>query len=414
MKRLSIRTQIMSWSVLGLAMLVATVGYTPAAFAHGEKSQAAFLRMRTIHWYDLNWSTDKLKVNDEMSISGKFHVFKNWPEAVALPTTSFLNIGIPGPVFIRTESYIGDRFVPRSVSLELGKTYDFKVVLKARRPGRWHVHSMINVEAGGPIISPAKWVTIEGSLADFKNPVTTLTGQTVDLERFALGGIVGWHLFWAIVGIAWIWYWARRPTFLPRWAKVQSGDLSGLVTDTDKRVGMGFLAGTLAVVAFGYWNANANYPITVPLQAGILGVMTPIAEDQKVDVKLERSTFRVPGREIVMRAQVTNNSDTPIEVGEFATANVRFLNPNVLEDDTGYPENLLADEGLSVDDPTPIGPGETRTITISAQDAAWETERLADLVYDPDTRFGGMLFFFDSAGTKHMVPIGGPLIPDYS
>jgi len=30
--------------------------YAPTASAHGEKSQAAFMRMRTIHWFDLNWS----------------------------------------------------------------------------------------------------------------------------------------------------------------------------------------------------------------------------------------------------------------------------------------------------------------------------------------------------------------------
>ncbi|MDQ3564744.1 MAG: methane monooxygenase/ammonia monooxygenase subunit B, partial [Pseudomonadota bacterium] len=47
------------------------------ARAHGEKSQQAFLRMRTIHWYDLNWSTDKLKVNEKMTVSGKIHVFEN-------------------------------------------------------------------------------------------------------------------------------------------------------------------------------------------------------------------------------------------------------------------------------------------------------------------------------------------------
>ncbi|MGH8507113.1 MAG: methane monooxygenase/ammonia monooxygenase subunit B, partial [Gammaproteobacteria bacterium] len=130
------KSAIRTWAAAGLAVAVAATGlYAPAASAHGEKSQQAFLRMRTIHWYDLNWSTDKLRVNERMTVSGKLHVFKNWPETTANPEYSpaFLNIGIPGPVLTRVESYIGGQFVPRSVNLELGKSYTFKVVMQARR-----------------------------------------------------------------------------------------------------------------------------------------------------------------------------------------------------------------------------------------------------------------------------------------
>ena len=42
------------WSMISLfAAVAATSLYAPTASAHGEKSQAAFMRMRTIHWYDL-------------------------------------------------------------------------------------------------------------------------------------------------------------------------------------------------------------------------------------------------------------------------------------------------------------------------------------------------------------------------
>ena len=50
---------------------------------------------------------------------------------------------------------------PGNLDDMVGKTYDFKVVLKARRPGDWHVHAMMNVEGGGPIIGPGKWITID-------------------------------------------------------------------------------------------------------------------------------------------------------------------------------------------------------------------------------------------------------------
>jgi methane/ammonia monooxygenase subunit B len=81
-----------------LASLSTAMLYTPTASAHGEKSQAAFMRMRTIHWFDMNWSKDQVAINDTMTISGKFFVFAGWPETVDKPEVSFLNVGIPGPV----------------------------------------------------------------------------------------------------------------------------------------------------------------------------------------------------------------------------------------------------------------------------------------------------------------------------
>jgi methane/ammonia monooxygenase subunit B len=197
-----LKDRIAQWSMVGLlTAFAATSFYAPNAAAHGEKSQAAFMRMRTIHWYDLHWSKEKVKVNDFVEITGKFHVFEGWPETVDEPDVAFLNIGIPGPVFIRKESYIGGQLVPRSVRLEIGKTYEFKVVLKARRPGDWHVHTMMNVQGGGPIIGPGKWITIEGSMGDFKNPLTSLTGQTFDLETYNLENTYFWHA----CGTPWAW-----------------------------------------------------------------------------------------------------------------------------------------------------------------------------------------------------------------
>ena len=104
------------WSAVALmAAVAATSFYAPTASAHGEKSQAAFMRMRTIHWYDLKWSKEVVKVNETVEVTGKFHVFEGWPETVDAPENAFLNIGIPGPVFIRKASYIGGQLVPRSV-----------------------------------------------------------------------------------------------------------------------------------------------------------------------------------------------------------------------------------------------------------------------------------------------------------
>ncbi|MCI0557687.1 MAG: methane monooxygenase/ammonia monooxygenase subunit B, partial [Nitrososphaera sp.] len=92
----TIKERVAKVSFVGLLLaLVTTSFYAPSAVAHGEKSQAAFMRMRTIIWYDLNWSSDSVPVNETVTIDGKFHVFAGWPETVALPDIAFLNIGIP-------------------------------------------------------------------------------------------------------------------------------------------------------------------------------------------------------------------------------------------------------------------------------------------------------------------------------
>jgi len=410
-----LKDRIAKWSMVGLlATFAATSFYAPSASAHGEKSQAAFMRMRTIHWYDLNWSKEKVKVNDTVEITGKFHVFEGWPETVAEPDTSFLNVGIPGPVFIRKESYIGGQLVPRSVRLEIGKTYDFKVVLKARRPGDWHVHTMMNVEGGGPIIGPGKWITIEGSMSEFKNPVTTLTGQTVDLETYNEGNTYFWHFFWYAIGVAWMVYWVRRPTFVPRYLMVEAGRADELVSAGDKKVAMGFAAATILIVIFAMSSANSKYPITIPLQAGTMRGIQPIETPKPtIAVKVNDASYRVPGRAMRMKLTVTNHGNKAVRLGEFYTASVRFLDADVYKDTSGYPEDLLADDGLEVSDNSPIQPGETRTVDVQASDAAWEVYRLSDIIYDPDSRFAGLLFFFDEAGGRQVVQIDAPLIPSF-
>jgi len=397
-----------------LITITAAMFYAPTASAHGEKSQAAFMRMRTIHWFDLNWSKEMVPVNDTMTISGKFFVFSGWPETVDKPEVSFLNIGIPGPVFIRAGSWIGGQLVPRSVSLELGETYEFKVLLKARRPGDWHVHTMLNVQGGGPIIGPGKWVTVTGSMSDFVNNITTLTGETINLETYNLQNTYFWHGLWYAIGLAWLFYWVRKPMFIPRSIAVEAGKADTLITPTDKKVALGFLAGSMLLVLVSYSSTEEQYPVTVPLQAGLLrGIKSLELPAPTVSVKVEDATYRVPGRAMQMTLTITNNGDSAIRLGEFQTAGVRFMDSNVAVDDTGYPDDLLAEDGLTVSDNSPLAPGQSRTINVTASDAAWEVYRLADLIYDPDSRFAGLLFFWDESGNRQMTTIDAPLIPTF-
>src|SRR5438105_2253936 len=69
------------------ALLVALLafGVSRNVFAHGERAQEPSLRLSTIQWYDTQWSRDQVRVNQELTLSGRFHVMANWPLEVPSP-----------------------------------------------------------------------------------------------------------------------------------------------------------------------------------------------------------------------------------------------------------------------------------------------------------------------------------------
>jgi len=389
------------------------------AQAHGERAQEPFLRMRTIQWYDVEWTKSKVAVNEEVVVKGKFRVSpdENWPRTAAKPDLAFLNISSPGPVFVRKASFINGVNMANSSSFQTGRDYAWEVTLKGRYPGKWHIHSMLNIKDAGPLVGPGDWIEVTGNHADFKNEVKTLTGETIDLNTYGMANNIRWHIIWAVFGVAWLLYWLAKPLFFSRYRKVAAGEGASLITKTDQTVAVVVLVGALGLTYFGYQWAEAKWPITLPLQSAQETVAPLPTEPTLVDVKLIRATYRVPGRSLNMTLEVTNNTGKAVRMGEFNTATVRFLNPEVgIMDEMAkkYPKYLLADKGLTLADNKPIEPGETRKIEVEAQDAAWETERLSSLIYDPDSRFGGMFFFYDTDGKRHIQNVGGVLVPSFT
>ena len=161
--------------------------------AHGEKALEPFIRMRTIQWYDVHWSKQAFNVNEEISVSGKFHVAEDWPIGVPKPEASFLNISTPGPVLIRTERYLNGKPWTNSVALEPGGDYDFKVVLKGRLPGHYHIHPFFNLKDAGQVMGPGVWLDIAGDPSDFTNPAKIINGEVIDMESYGFANGVLWH-----------------------------------------------------------------------------------------------------------------------------------------------------------------------------------------------------------------------------
>lgn len=402
--------------------MVVLMAVSTVIFAHGERNQEPFLRMKTLQWYDVEWSVadgTTVKVNDEVTLKGRVHFFSRWPHSINKPDMVFLANATPGPVFVRVSSHLNEVPMIQSTGVELGRFYDFEVVLKARVPGRHHVHPMFNVESAGGLIGPGIWVTIDGNADDFVYSVETRTGLTIEnLGTYATGNVYTWHGIWFAIAVLWLLWWLRRPLLIERFLLVKDEQWSTLITLNDKKVALTLIVVIIGLLIFANNITRDKYTYTIPLQGGVAETdPLPDPDNGKVTVKNKLAEYYLPGRTVTIDAEITNNHDLPIQLGEFTSANLRFVNHNVPAAmagvDVGYPTELVADKSLGIDNNTPILPGETRLLHINATDVAWELERLSSLLNDPDSSYGALLFFYDSDGKRFISEIYGQILPTF-
>jgi len=399
---------------------MATLAVTPVfestpAFAHGERSQEPFLRMRTVNWYDTEWVGKSTAINDVTYLRGKFHLSEDWPRAVVKPNRTFLNVGTPSSVFVRLSSKINGTPMFVSGPMEIGRDYEYEVTLKARLPGHHHIHPMFAVKDAGPIAGPGGWMDITGNAADFKNEIKTLTGEVFDSETKGTATGVMWHLFWATVAIAWVGFFAIRPMYLIRARVLAAYGDEILLDPIDRKVGIAFLVFTVTVVTVGYLSADAQYPVTVPLQAGEAKVKPMPIKPNPMVMEVTHAEYDVPGRALRMVVHATNNGTVPVTIGEFTTAGIRFTNKaGAAKLDPNYPAELVAASGLTMDNEAAIQPGQTVDIKIESKDVLWEVQRLVDILHDPDQRFAGLIMSYTDSGERLVNPVWAPVLPVFT
>ncbi|NOT10712.1 MAG: methane monooxygenase/ammonia monooxygenase subunit B [Methylococcaceae bacterium] len=400
---------------LGLMLSLLTLN-SQTVMAHGEKALEPFIRMRTIQWYDVQWSKQKFNVNEEISVTGKFHVAEDWPISVPKPEASFLNISTPGPVLIRTERYLNGKPFMNSVALQPGGDYDFKVVLKGRLPGHYHIHPFFNLKDAGQVMGPGIWLDIEGDAADFTNDVKIINGETINMETYGLSNGIFWHVFWGLLATAWLLWWVRRPLFIARYRMLQAGLDDELITHKDRLIAKALMVGVPLLVYASYVMTTRQYPNTIPLQASMDQILPLPAEVNAgvVNVETLKAEYSVPKRALSLTVKINNNSEKPVHIVEFSTANVGFYNKALPLPDSGNSEPVLAVEGLSLSTIEAIKPGEEKTMTITAEDAFWETEKLDGLTRDADSRVGGLLFLADDTGKRYISSISAAIIPKFN
>lgn len=410
------KTQFKTWLLAFIALTVLSGLPMSSALAHGEKALEPFIRMRTIQWYDVQWSTQKFNVNDEVSVSGKFHVAEDWPISVPKPEAAFLNISTPGPVMIRTERYLNGKPWTNSVALQPGGDYDFKVVLKGRLPGRYHIHPFFNLKDAGQVMGPGVWLEIGGDPGDFTNTIKTINGELIDMESFGFANGVFWHLFWGALAAAWLLWWVRRPLFISRYRMLDAGLEHELITPQDKWIAKLVLVGVpILVLVLNSVTAN-RYPDVIPLQAGLDQILPLPAQVNAgtVNVDTLKAEYNVSKRAMVLQVKVDNRSQGAVRIGEFATSNVHFLNADVSNVGYIHRKDDVSNNGLTLDNNTSIAPGEQRSVTIEVHDAVWESERLDGLIRDADSRLGGLLFLYDDVmGKRYISCISAAVIPKF-
>ena len=403
---------------LAIFMLLAVASET--VWAHGERSQEPYLRTRTVQYYDVHYDKKSVKVNEEFTLTGRFRLMEDWPDAVSLPETVFLSAYAPGPMITRVESYLNGMPARQSFAkLELGRDYEFKLVMKGRVPGRHHIHPLLSVKGSGPLVGPGQWIEVTGNKADYVQRVSTMNGVEIDnLEFYGISRALKWYGVWLALAAFWLLFWLVRPLLLPRWMALQKGREDVLISTRDITVGVILGVVVVAISFGGYIYSKKEYPYVVPLQAGTNKVDPLPKQKGEVEVAVLKANYDVPGRAMHVLARMTNHGSEAVSIQEFATANLRFVNQQSPGAETvvsaDYPRDLVARGGLGLSDQKPLAPGETRDIQFEASDALWEVERLVSFLTDVDSKFGGLLFFVDKSGKRLISEISGPILPTFT
>jgi methane/ammonia monooxygenase subunit B len=389
-----------------------------AAYAHGEAADEPFLKDLTVAFYNVHVSPTSISVGDPVTITGSLKILETWPYTLDPPQTAYITPVVPGPVFALVDRVINGSPAFGSITVERGGTYNFKMVMRGRNPGRWHVHPGIAVQGTGTLIGPGEWVDVAPSPTPFKMNVMLLNGQTVDLEHFGGSFVWWWSLAGFIVGLIWMIYWTvpkRTVTRLAVTAQLGANDDApdiGLITPEDHKW-MNVLAGITIVMLIGGWVWMAvKYPVRLPQQTDRFSPTLETPSYQLAQVSPAGSpnnaTYDEKTDTLTINLNVKNIAENPITPKQYSMAMVTFVNGTEAEQAQAGPHDFVGP--LQVSPAGAIAPGQSQHVTLKMSDAVLHEERLIPL-HDPQQLIAGLLTFRDSAGREERVTVKSVLVP---
>jgi hypothetical protein len=130
---------------------------------HGPSKSAS----ATIQFYGVTWSKDHVVVGEEVTVSGKFYVFPWWPKQWSY--VGILRAQGSNDKFSTVRSFVGDAPVGTAIRVELGKNYEFSLVMKAEKEGDGTLAVVMELVVGR-VIGPEKSIIIEeSSVSEFRS-----------------------------------------------------------------------------------------------------------------------------------------------------------------------------------------------------------------------------------------------------
>ena len=378
--------------ILALGLAAASFVYAPVAQAHGEHNLEPFVRMRGVSFFNVEFSHERLAVNETMTVTGKFRVMNSWPRILTTPELAWIGILVPGPKLAVRERWVNDRFIQNAFNIELGGIYDFKMILQAREPGRYHIHPMVNLSGTGGLVGPAKWITVvPGGAPPSYTVQIPATGETIDLEHYGFGRVVGWHVVFGILGLAWLGYWARRP-LLVRYALLLKGVDEEQITPADRRTSLIFGVVLVVLIVGGLWVTNSGRPPIIPHQTARMWDLSSLSHPSAVQTTVKELRYNTTKRSLSMQVEATNTSDQAVVLRKFTTSYLSFINPATHD---LYPDTQSEIPAMQVEPDGLIQPGETKLLMLTMQDAIWETDRFIEFD-QPQITAAGVLVFTDA------------------
>jgi methane/ammonia monooxygenase subunit B len=393
--------------------LIAGVGTAVVAYAHGENAQEGFLRMETVAFSNVAFSKDTVKQGEDITITGQATLLNTWPKTLGEPSTGFVNVTAPGPVLLMKDRLVNGMEAPDAIFVKKGNTYDFKVTLVGRQPGRWHVHPTFAVEGAGTLIGPGQWITVQ-DVGGFANNLTLVDGQTVNLETYGIGQLTIFHWLGFALGAVWMLYWTvpkigganhRTVSKLPVTLRIPlntDGQDIGLITKRDHMVSNVILAATIGLLVVGWIYQSVAFPIKIPQQVFRFTPPDLPAAPQFAQATPKDASFDPQTSTLVMNVEVTNTGKSPATLKGFTTSSLTFVDQ--ASAGTG------AEHVVVISPSATIAPGETKTVNLTMRDPVWRDTRMIE-VNRPRIEVAGQLVFQDPSGTQSQATIATSVNP---
>jgi hypothetical protein len=257
--------------------------------------------------------------------------------------------------------------------------------------------------------------------------VKLYNGETINLENYGQNLIWSWQVIGFILGIIWVVWWTggsmlAMPKLGPKWHRTVTNPaitLSIPLNDDGVAVGLNrkadhrfcnVLAIVTALFMLATWVYQASaYPVKIPQQVvqfeppkTELDAVAPLAELNPQRASLDRAT-----RDLTVTVEVTNISDGPIQVKEFLTSTLTFVNAGV---GTPSGEQAYIDE-MQVS-PSSIAAGQKATVEMVMSGERFDREHLLPLG-ESQLTIAGLLRFQDAAGKTASVELEEPLQPNF-